>query len=437
MKRSLVFSLFVSLALAGCGVPQDDATTRGEGGTAMEGPDADGNFYVVGFAGAAAPGELVTVVNASGDRVSVNADADGSFAAIVWSSMDKAVEIETAGALASAATNAPQKINVNFASRTGLEAVPGIGPTLAMRVIERRTQVGLFSEVEDLESVEGIGPASLEKLRPFVETKIDLNVASKNQLLVLPTIGASKAAAIIAYRNVHGSFTKPSDLLYVISLEDYDAVKAFVKTGEISVNPGAALVNVNTDGVDALLTLNGIGEAKAKAIVDYRENHGVFYSKDDLLYVPGIGPSTLGGIRDHVTVGILDRKVGTFVAEGTWEYSADGDATGSAFPTPVLVKFEHSIDADELLVTFVGGGFCYGTDDCAPFTLKGKILEDSAEGARYRLSGLMPSEGGSFQVFGNESDEGLIRDVGATIQFRAIRGLEEYRLSLNALRVLE
>ena len=147
MKRSLVSSLILSIALAGCGVAQD-ASTRGEGGTAMEGPDADGNFYVVGFAGEARSNELVTVVNADGTRVSVHAEEDGSFAAVLWSSMDKAVEIQTADSLAIAATAAPQKINVNYASRTGLEAVPGIGPALAMRVLEYRGNFGLFSEID-------------------------------------------------------------------------------------------------------------------------------------------------------------------------------------------------------------------------------------------------------------------------------------------------
>lgn len=402
----------------------------------MEGPDADGNFYVVGFAGEARSGELVTVVNANGTRVSVNAEEDGSFAAVLWSSMDKPVDIQTADSVSSAATLAPQKINVNYASRTGLESVPGIGPVLAVRILDRRSTFGLFSEIEDLDSVDGIGPVSLENLRPFVETKIDVNVATKTQLLVLPTIGAAKASAIIAYRDAYGPYTKPADLLNVISLADFDAVKPFVKTGDISVNPGAALVNVNQDGADQLITLPGIGEAKAKAIVDYRKNHGPFGTKDDLLYVPGIGPATLGAIRDRVTVGVLDRKVGTFVADGTWQYSVSGDSTGSTFPSSVLVKFEHSVAANELLVTFVGGGYCEGTD-CAPFTLKGTVIADTADETRYRLSGLMPSEDGSFQVFGNGSDEGSISELGASLKFRAIRGDEEYRISLSALRVIE
>lgn len=441
MKRSLVSSLVLALAVAGCGAETlDSSSTRGNGATEMEGPDSDGNFYVVGFAGAARPGETVTLTNADGLTRTTIADADGSFAAILWSSIDKTVEVTTLDSVSSAATLAPQKINVNYATRTGLESVPGLGPALSMRILEHRELHGLFAEVSDLEAVDGIGPTSVQNLAQYVETKIDINVASKNQLMALPTIGAAKASSIIAYRNAYGPFVKASDLMFVISVDDYQAVKPFVKAGEVVPNPGATLVDVNKDTIEELMTLPGIGEGKAKAIVDYRTNHGKFYAKDDLLYVPGIGPATLANIRDRVTVGILDRKVGTFTADGSWTYK-EGIATETqAFPNPVLVKFEHSIDANELLVTFVGGGYCNGASDCAPFTLKGRVLDESAtQGVRYRLSGYMPSPEGEYRVFGNLSDEGLITDAGATIAFRAINEStgSEYKLSLNGLRILE
>ena len=439
MKRSLFTSLFLSLALAGCGATTPDAANEVGGDTAMEGPDSDGNFYVVGFAGAALPGETVTLTNNAGTSVSVIAENDGSFAAMLWSAIDKSVEVETSGSVAMAASSEPQRINVNYASRTGLEAVPGIGETLAQRIIEHRNEKGLFSEVSDLEDISGIGPASLEELRPYVETKIDLNTATKNQLLVLPSIGAAKASALVAWRSANGPFVNVSDVLLVPGLRpaDYDAIVDYVKAGVVPSHPGASLVDVNHAGADALITLPGIGEGKARAIVDYREKHGAFHSKEDLIYVPGIGPTTLAGIRDLITVGVLDVKIGTIVAEGAWQYESEGDVSGSSFPSALLVKFDRSLDEGEMLVTFVGGGYCAGAEDCAPFTLKGSVVSESDEGVRYRLSGLMPAEGGSFAVAGTVEDEGLIDHDGATISFTAVRGEESYRLALSGYRVLE
>ena len=63
-----------------------------------------------------------------------------------------------------------------------------------------------------------------------------------------------------------------------------------------------ALVNVNTASATELETLDGIGEVIAAAIVDYRTQNGPFTSVDQLEDVSGIGPSTMEGIRDSVTV---------------------------------------------------------------------------------------------------------------------------------------
>lgn len=64
-----------------------------------------------------------------------------------------------------------------------------------------------------------------------------------------------------------------------------------------------AAVNVNTASAEQLTSLTGIGEAKAQAIVDYRDANGGFESKGELTEVDGIGDATLEKIRDEVTVG--------------------------------------------------------------------------------------------------------------------------------------
>ncbi len=61
-----------------------------------------------------------------------------------------------------------------------------------------------------------------------------------------------------------------------------------------------ALVNVNTASTEELERLTGIGPALAAAIVARREEHGPFSSVDELLAVPGIGPSKLAGFSDQV-----------------------------------------------------------------------------------------------------------------------------------------
>lgn len=59
-------------------------------------------------------------------------------------------------------------VNVNTASESDLEALPGIGPVLAQEIIDYRTQNGPFASVDQLDDVSGIGPATLDDLRDLV-----------------------------------------------------------------------------------------------------------------------------------------------------------------------------------------------------------------------------------------------------------------------------
>lgn len=62
-------------------------------------------------------------------------------------------------------------------------------------------------------------------------------------------------------------------------------------------------VNINTAPAEDLTALPGIGETRARSIVEWRREHGRFQSVTDLLQVPGIGEATLEGLLDYITVG--------------------------------------------------------------------------------------------------------------------------------------
>ena len=63
-----------------------------------------------------------------------------------------------------------------------------------------------------------------------------------------------------------------------------------------------AAVNINTAQVQELAGLQGIGPAKAQAIVEYREKNGQFKSVKDLAKVKGIGQKTLEKLGSEITV---------------------------------------------------------------------------------------------------------------------------------------
>ncbi|WP_237193803.1 ComEA family DNA-binding protein [Rothia nasimurium] len=59
-------------------------------------------------------------------------------------------------------------VNINTASAEELQTLPKVGPVLAASIISWREQYGGFSSVDELDQVSGIGPATLEALRPLV-----------------------------------------------------------------------------------------------------------------------------------------------------------------------------------------------------------------------------------------------------------------------------
>ena len=61
-------------------------------------------------------------------------------------------------------------------------------------------------------------------------------------------------------------------------------------------------VSINTATVEELMTVDGIGESKAKAIVKYRETNGNFETIEDIKNVSGIGESTFEKFKDYITV---------------------------------------------------------------------------------------------------------------------------------------
>jgi competence protein ComEA len=81
---------------------------------------------------------------------------------------DLATPKAPADAAALAEITAGKKINVNAADAAELCAVPGIGPSLAARIVSYRDAHGLFEQPEDLTAVRGIGPATVKKIEPYI-----------------------------------------------------------------------------------------------------------------------------------------------------------------------------------------------------------------------------------------------------------------------------
>ena len=63
------------------------------------------------------------------------------------------------------------KININKATQTELETIPGIGPSTALKIIDYREENGKFNSIEDIKNVSGIGDAKYEKMKDYITVK--------------------------------------------------------------------------------------------------------------------------------------------------------------------------------------------------------------------------------------------------------------------------
>jgi competence protein ComEA len=161
-------------------------------------------------------------------------------------------------------------LDLNKASAEQLETLPGIGPVLASAIVRWRETHGPFQRIEDLKQVPGIGERTLDAVRPCLKP------------LDVPT---TPVATVINDRKAQMKGAKAPQSI-------------------APAPPGApARVDINIATIEELDTLDGIGPALARRIVEYRQQHGPFRTPADIQKVPGIGPSVFLKNRDRLIVG--------------------------------------------------------------------------------------------------------------------------------------
>ena len=67
--------------------------------------------------------------------------------------------------------NDQSKVNINTADEKSLEAIPGVGPATAKKIVDYRTKQGKFNAIEDIKNVSGIGDKKFESMKDFISVK--------------------------------------------------------------------------------------------------------------------------------------------------------------------------------------------------------------------------------------------------------------------------
>lgn len=90
--------------------------------------------------------------------------------------------------------------------------------------------------------------------------------------------------------------------VYVPSVEEAERGQVQEQSISVSAMESGKKVNINTAGKEELMTLTGIGEVRAEAILTYRQMKGRFGDIEELMQVEGIKQGTYEKIKDQITV---------------------------------------------------------------------------------------------------------------------------------------
>jgi competence protein ComEA len=201
---------------------------------------------------------------ASGSRVEVAPDGGSSVSTM------SGARLMTLGLL----------IDLNRAGAEDLEAIPGVGPVLARRIIDYRKTHGPFKKIDDLQEVSGLSPQNLQKLKPY------LGLGSPEEI-----VPPDWEAAMALGKSASGTY-----------IESQDGRLTGGKGGLQPKTPGR-VIDPNLASKADLETLPGIGPVLAQRIIDYRLSHGPYKKIADLRKVSGIGRKKLEKIKPYLTIG--------------------------------------------------------------------------------------------------------------------------------------
>jgi len=112
-----------------------------------------------------------------------------------------------------------QLLDINKCDSAALEALPGIGPVLAVRIIKYRSLLGGFARVEQLREVYGLPEETyaIISARVFADSlevrRININSADYRQLIRIPYFERYEVTAILKYRELNGNISGISEMI--------------------------------------------------------------------------------------------------------------------------------------------------------------------------------------------------------------------------------
>lgn len=181
----------------------------------------------------------------------------------------------------------------------------------------------IFVDEEDTNNenkVTNINKEEIKSVKDKEESKISINnkmivVEIKGEVVNPDVYELSEGSIIRDLINKAGGLTKDASIdkinradklkanqLVVIPNKDSNENASIVTSSNISSSTSEnGIININTANLDELKKINGVGEVKAKNIIEYREKNGGFKSIEEIKNIEGIGEKTFEKLKDKIT----------------------------------------------------------------------------------------------------------------------------------------
>lgn len=194
----------------------------------------------------------------------------------------------------------------------------GVGERTAHTIRNYVTKGGQFRHANDLQKIYGLKKADYDRLMPYVRIAapaasatfnkyvkapppvIDINQADTLAFISLPGIGNKLANRIVNFRDKLGGFYSVQQVGETFGLPDstFQLIKPRLQCAQVTIQK----ININTADINMLKQHPYIRWNIANAIVQYRQQHGIFHSPEDLQQIVLITPEVYQKIVAYVAV---------------------------------------------------------------------------------------------------------------------------------------
>lgn len=217
-------------------------------------------------------------------------------------------------------------VELNSATKAQLIALRGVGEFYATKIIEMRKKMGGFTHIDQLKEVYGMTDENFERIKPQLtldatlaksKTKptpvtkkvskpakhviVELNTASKSELIALNGIGEFYATKIIEKREQLGGFSHIDQLkmVYGMTAENFDMMRSQLRLDTTLVKEK---IEINTVDSLNLYDIYGMNAELIGRLLAYRERLGGFISVEQLAEVYGLSDTQYDIMKQRVTV---------------------------------------------------------------------------------------------------------------------------------------